>query len=474
MTSTPRSVLPVLGTFVLLLLPAAAPAQPRVGARDVQPPKATLAIVGGMLIDGHEGPPLHHSIVLIDGNKIVAVGTRDTLTVPAGTKVIDAGGMTVMPGLIDAHVHHDILGHADYARWSKLYESRYADIIAISAKLMIMSGVTTAIDVFGPPDALTAVRQRVDRGDIPGPRMKVSMGVIINSSRGYVGRDAFSFQAKTVEEARATAQRLIGLGADIINAMDGLSSDQLKAIAEEARKKNIKVTGIAANPDDLIMRLRSGQQALDHMNSLSAPNAKLDASAVKALFDARASVVPTLNQSIGTQLNAIEMPEMYVNNPRMKALVPADIWSEIRDSLEHPERLPYFGQGAKMREDRDQAVRFKELWDSGVRVRVGTDTGSTQQLPTEAMWQEMELMVKYGAPPMEVISAATRRNAEWLNMADSLGTVTPGKLADVIVVDGNPLAAMRDLRHVVAVVKNGNVMKGATGDAPVQRSSARQ
>src|SRR5437868_5131989 len=123
---------------VLVVSGGMAAAQNRVGARDVQPAKATLAIVGGMLIDGHEGPPLHHAVVLIDGTKIAAVGTRDSLTVPPGAKVIDAGGMTVMPGLIDAHVHHDILGHTDYARWSKLYESRYADIIAISARLMIM------------------------------------------------------------------------------------------------------------------------------------------------------------------------------------------------------------------------------------------------------------------------------------------------------------------------------------------------
>lgn len=473
MKSILRSVILTLFGFLTLSFPAATAAQNRVGARDVQPVKATLAIVGGMLIDGHEGPPLHHSVVLIEGNRIVAVGTRDSLTVPAGTKVIDAGGMTVMPGLIDGHVHMDILGHADYARWSKLYESRYADIIAISAKLMINSGVTTVVDVFGPPDALIAVRQRVDRGEIPGPRMKVSMGVIINSTKSYVGRDAFSFQAKTTEEARAVAQRLIGLGADLINAMDGLTSEQLKAIAEEARKKGIRVTGIAASPEDLIMRLKSGQQALDHMATLSTPNSTIDADAVKELFGVRGSVVPTLVQAVGAQLNAIEMPEFFINNPRMKALTPPDIWSEIRESLEHPERLPYFGQGAKVREDKEQAARFKQLWDSGVRVRVGTDTGSTQNLPTEAMWQEMELMVKYGAPAMEVISAATRRNAEFLNMLDRLGTVTPGKLADIIVVDGNPLVSMRDLRHVVAVVKDGAVIKGTTTDAVVQRTSAR-
>ena len=84
------------------------------GERNPQPPKATLAIVGGMLIDGHEGPPVHHAVILVDGNTIVAVGTRDTLKIPPGTKVLDASGMTVMPGLIDTHVHLDTIGHTDY------------------------------------------------------------------------------------------------------------------------------------------------------------------------------------------------------------------------------------------------------------------------------------------------------------------------------------------------------------------------
>src|SRR5688572_797060 len=104
--------------LVIGLLPAAAAAQP---FSDAQPPKATLAIVGGYLIDGHEGPPIRNSIVLIDGAKIVAVGTTDSLKVPPGAKVIDAAGYTVMPGLIDSHVHIDTLGMADYYRYHQTY-----------------------------------------------------------------------------------------------------------------------------------------------------------------------------------------------------------------------------------------------------------------------------------------------------------------------------------------------------------------
>jgi len=430
-----------------------------VGARDTQPAKATLAIVGGTLIDGHEGQPQSHAVVLVDGNRVAAVGTRDTLRVPPGTQIVDAAGMTVMPGLIDAHVHLDLLGHGDYARWHRLYTPRYTEIIATAARLAIMSGVTTVVDMFGPPDPLLAVRQKVDRGEIPGPRMKLSLGAILNSERGYVGRESYSWQVKTAEDARVTTQKLIGMGADIINAMDGLTADQIRAIAAEARKAGVKVTGIASSPQDLIMRIKAGQQALDHLNGLNGAASSLDGESLQVLFDARASVVPTLVQSTMIQLRASETPEYFVNNRKMALWTPPEIWQEIRGSLEHPERLPYFGQGLKAREGLEAEARFRQLWNSGVRVRIGTDTGSTANLPTEAMWQEMETWVQFGAPPMEVIAAATRRNAEWLNMGDQLGTISPGRLADIIIVDGNPLRSMRELRHVVTVIKDGKVVK---------------
>ena len=105
------SLIAITAFVLMVFAPARAGAQP---FSDAQPSKATLAIVGGYLIDGHEGPPVRNSVVLVDGAKIVAVGTIDSLKVPPGAKVIDAAGYTVMPGLIDSHVHIDTLGMADY------------------------------------------------------------------------------------------------------------------------------------------------------------------------------------------------------------------------------------------------------------------------------------------------------------------------------------------------------------------------
>ena len=148
------------------------------GEPDPQPAAADLAIVGGLLIDGHEGPPLPGAMVLVEGNRIVAVGSRDELTVPDGAEVVDARGMTILPGLIDAHVHLDILGHSDYQHWHGRYrDGRYAEIMAISTRQLLMSGVTTAVDLAGQPDALGHITDRIESGDLPGPRVVASMGV---------------------------------------------------------------------------------------------------------------------------------------------------------------------------------------------------------------------------------------------------------------------------------------------------------
>lgn len=457
--------------FVLLVcsITSAAAQSPRLdGERDAQPARATLAIVSGMLIDGHEGPPLDHAVVLIDGSRIAAVGTRDTLKVPTGAKVIDAGGMTVMPGLIDAHVHMDILGHTDYPRWHEVYSSRYQELMAISARQLILSGITTVVDLSGQPEALIATRQKIDGGQIRGPRMKVSMGWISNWPEGAprglstAGRDSFTWNVKTAEEARLAALKVINYGADIIKVHSGLTEDQMKAISVEAHKRGLKVTGHVEDRQNLLMRINAGQDAIEHLGLGSGLAPIIHPDVVNGLLDRRTYVSPTLIQSM-IQVKALDWPD-WIDNQRAKSTTPPEIWAEIRRSLEHPERLLYFGGAARARAMREQGAKFKQLWDAGVRILVGTDSGTPFNFHTDALWQEMDLMVRYGAPPMEVIAAASRRNAEYINMGDQLGTITPGKLADIIVVDGNPLLSMRDLRHVVAVIKDGKVIKGTAAE----------
>jgi imidazolonepropionase-like amidohydrolase len=144
----------------------------------------------------------------------------------------------------------------------------------------------------------------------------------------------------------------------------------------------------------------------------------------------------------------------------MTLLMPPAIWADIRRTLLHPERIPRYGQGVRQADAEENAARFRQIVEAGIPVRVGTDAGAMYTLRSEAMWEEMELFVEYGLPPQEVIAAATRRNADWLGLLNDLGTIAEGKLADIIVVDGNPLVTMRDFRHVEVVIKDGKVLKG--------------
>ena len=134
-----------------------------------------LALVGGMLIDGYERPPIHHAAILIEGNRIVAVGAVDDIEIPPGTRVIDTSGRTMLPGLIDAHAHLDLVGHGDYDRWYEFVAEtdRIEEIMEITSKQLIDAGVTTVLDLGASLDLLK-VRERVRRGEIPGPRIYTS------------------------------------------------------------------------------------------------------------------------------------------------------------------------------------------------------------------------------------------------------------------------------------------------------------
>lgn len=429
---------------------------------DPQPKKATLAIVGGYLIDGHEGPPLHHSLVLVDGKEIVAVGTVEGLKVPPGAKVIDARGYTVLPGLIDAHVHTDHLGHGDYVVWHQRYSSankNYDQIHEIAVRQLLMAGVTTAVDLAGDPGVKVRIRDEIDRGAVIGPRMIMSCGWIWNVPDAQVASyyrrfDNGYLNVHTPEEARAAVQKIIAAGADIIKLNNGLTGEQVKVIAEEAHRRRLKVTGHVGGDEDLLARIRNGQDAIEHYR-VNADNPEV----VRELLARRTVLVPTaITPSVAT-LAMTEVPG-WIDNPRARALTPPDIWADLRTSLLHFPRMDYFRGQVRPRDIDEIGRRVKKLYDAGVRLVIGTDSGTKGNFHTDSTWREMDLFVRFGIPPIEVISMATRLNAEYLGKGDKLGTIEPGKLADIIVVDGNPLSHMADLRRVVHVVKDGLVYQG--------------
>ena len=156
LNATPPFLAALVGAVV-----AAAPA-------NAAEPKPTLALVGGQVIDGYEGPPIRDGVVLISGDRIVAVGPKSEVAVPPGITVIGTEGMSVLPGLMDMHVHLMILGHADYEHWDTTYMPRFRDLIMpIAAKQLLMSGITTARELGAPLEDILEVKRRIEK-DILG------------------------------------------------------------------------------------------------------------------------------------------------------------------------------------------------------------------------------------------------------------------------------------------------------------------
>lgn len=266
--------------------------------------------------------------------------------------------------------------------------------------------------------------------------------------------DNWYLNVHTAEEARAAFQKVLGVGPNIIKLYNGLTGEQVKAITEEAHKRKLKVTGHVGDNADLLSRIRNGQDAIEHLGF--DPD---DPEVIRELLARRTVIVPTAITSLAAVLATTE-DLGWIDNPKTRALTPPDLWAELRKSEANLARQDYFRGEIRPRRIEEVGKRVKKLHDAGVRIVIGTDSGTKANFHTDSTRREMELWVRFGIPPMEVISAATRLNAAYLGMGDELGTIEPGKFADIIVVDGNPLTHMADLKHLVYVVKEGVQYKG--------------
>jgi len=440
-----------VGLVVLGLALAAAPA-----AAQKKPPESVLALVGGRLLDGYGGPPLENSVIVVRGNRIEAVGRVGEVSIPAGARVISTEGYTVLPGLMDMHVHLMILGHADYDHWDRVYRDRFRDVIMpISAKQLLMAGVTTVRDVGAPLEDSIAVRDRIARGDIPGPRVFAS-GPFLQKKAPPLEAE-FRWEVHGAEDARAKTQKLIDAGVDLIKVIDQdqMTLEELKAIVDTAHAAGRHVVAHAHRAEEIRQGIRAGVDSFEHSGLGTQPGYPDDVLAMLRERNAALYWCPTIEGLFLYPYTVDEFPER-LDDPRLKADLPADIYDDVRRSLDHPERMPYF-QLMRRRVPTLQN-KFNQLRQSGVTLITGTDSGIPMNFHFDSTWREVDTFVRLGMPPMEAIRAATYWPAKLLKR-DDLGLVAPGKLADIIVVDGDPLRSMESLRHVVHVVKDGVVYK---------------
>lgn len=415
-------------------------------------PDVPVAITNAMLLDGYEAEPVHRAVVVFEDGRIVAAGPGHDVSVPANAVVIDAGGKTLMPGLIDAHVHVDLIGHGDYDRYYRFLRGteRLDEVMPIAAKQMLRAGVTSAIDL-GTPFQILKLRESIRAGDIPGPRLTISGPWV---TRVYLDGvpDDYQLMIESPREAAARTRELIERGADVIKTWVGLTREDYEAVVREAHAAGVKVHAHLYHPDAMRAALDAGVDVFQHAGS--ARNPPYDDELVSRIAHDNVPIVQTISHRIWVYPATVAFPERLLD-PVHRDDMPADIYEEVMDSFTNFHRLPYFHDiGQETRNAKRSASQFIE---AGAYMGVGTDAASPLNFHTEAMWYEMKALVDSGMTPIQVISAATKTNAEILGRFAELGTIEPGKLADMIIVDGNPLADIDALSRVDVVVKDGGL-----------------
>jgi imidazolonepropionase-like amidohydrolase len=420
-----------------------------------------FAIQGGTLIDGNGGEPIEDSTIVVEGNQILAAGPSDQVVVPDGTEIIDAQGKWILPGLWD--------GQASYS-W-------------FFGELFLNHGVTSQIDIGLGAEVSVAARDAVNMGLQRGPREWVGIvhfgGFSEDELHGYETLYDGRQLPRTFEQLQEHTQILLDRGADMIMFHDGnWDPEWVRWACDAAHVAGKPCTQRASGPR---MGLREAALAgIDIIHHSRGVGPAIVADGI----DSNNALDQYANMDEAKVLDAIGLivrEEVYLvpNIIHEAPGYPAD-WTQMQDAygslFSNPELLSYYPDAfhrrlartrrdiatGELRERRmpgyHNMIRFhKMVIDAGGKVLVGGDTNGAK-VPGSIIHEEMAIFQEGGIAPMQIIQAATKWPAEAMRVADRIGTVEAGKLADIIIVDADPLADIRNLRQLDLVVFNGRVI----------------
>ena len=422
-----------LSTVLIVVLCAVVSAQPRDPMKQslrevnkVAQPATTsvIAIVGATLIDGTGGPVVPDSVVVIRGDRIVAAGKRDEVKVPAGAEVVDAKGLTLVPGLIDSHFHID--GDDPLPA------------------LYLSHGVTSVRDPGQWIEAYDAARKApapVPRLFLCGPHLDSPPPAYPTDS--YIVRDA--------DETRLAVNRFVDDGASAIKVYFRLPLALIKVAIETAHARGVPVMG-HLEIVDARDAIRAGIDGIEHATSfgtalLPLRDAEKYRQSVLANNDAR-------REGRYKVWNAIDL-----NTPQAAALFKLIVDRGVVVS-------PTLAVFEKQRGDKDtndiHVHGFKQMEafvglanKAGAKIVVGSHSDVPHAKRGWAYQRELELLVESGLTPMQALVAGTMNNARYFHVADRLGSIETGKLADLVLVDGDPLKDISNMRRIKRVMLNG-------------------
>ena len=422
----------------------------------------TKALVGGRLIDGFGGQPIANSVIIIENDIITTVGHQGNTPIPEGAEIISTEGMDVLPGLWDMHVHLMITGHSNYTHWDTTYRDQLAKVVMpASAKQLLYAGVTSARDLGAPLEESLEVRDRINKGEIPGPTMYMSGPFI--QKEPYPGTEDFRWGVNGISEAKMKVKKLADAGVDCIKLIDQdqMTIEEVKAVVDEAHKQGLKVVAHAHRPEEIRRGLIAGVDNFEHTGLSSAPEYPEDVMTMIKERTAQMNLgplywTPTV-EGLYNYEALVANPEKLDNDCWHMGL-PQDIIDDIESSIRHPGQLSYFQLTPSRRPTLETKV--KQLLDAGVVLLIGTDSGIPMKFHCQSTWNELDVWVnEFGIDAQYAIKSATYWPAKMMGVDDKYGTISEGKYADIIAVKGDVLRWINLLADVDIIIKHGKQIK---------------
>jgi imidazolonepropionase-like amidohydrolase len=422
----------ILAGLLLALQPLAA-AEPA-------PAKARIvAVRAGRLIDGRGGAPVRDAVILIQGDRITAVGPG--LAIPAGAEVVDLSKKTVLPGLIDCHTHITNQSGNYYEDLFRRSPIDAAVVAHVYARRTLEAGFTTVRDVGSSEFIDVALRNAIDRGDVIGPRMQVAT-LAVGSTGGhndlsgfspYLRFDHFSGVADGPAEIRKLVRFEVKNGADLIKVMatagvlseeasvgaPQYSQEEMAAVVSEATMWGKRVAAHAHGAEGIKRAARAGVTSIEH-------GGMIDEEGVRLLKQKGIYLVPDIytDEYILAEADHLGLPPKMIEKEK-----------ELRVH---------------------QLANWKRAIAAGVKLAFGTDAGV---YPHGQNARQFHSLLELGLTPAQVIQMATTSAADLLGWSDRVGSLTPGRYADLIAVDGDPLTDVTELERVRFVMKGGTVIR---------------
>ena len=433
-------------TLLLLCLLALSPAAAAWAAEPAARPAPLLVIKASHLLDPVAGVVRDNQAVVIEGDKVKAVGAAAEVTaaLPPDTRVIDLGGATILPGLIDCHTHLTIRARATTTTTrSAARPSTRRWFAPVYARRTLHAGFTTVRDVGAAEYIDIALRNAINRGDkVPGPRMLCS-GTFLSATGGHGDANGFSpnltfdalapFIANGPEQIRQHIRNNVKYGADWIKLLASAgvlseeesvgrpqySFEEMKAAVDEAALWGRKVAAHAHGPEAIKMAVQAGVASIEHCSLV-------DDEGIQLMKEKGTWLVPTI----------------YC----------VDFVLSDYKKLGYPQHI--LDKAAMV--DKQRIETFHKAVQAGIHIAFGTDAGV---YPHGLNGHEFKYMVERGMTPMAAIQAATTGAAEMVGWSKKVGQLTPGYYADLVAVPGDPVADVRQLENVPFVVKGGVLYK---------------